>query len=367
MKIYYYSGATLPSQAAKSVHVMKMCAAWGKAGHDVTLFAKGNDGMIDDLYPHYGVENCFKISRSINIKIRIVSGVLRVLLNHFNSLRFGAPDLIYGRDILAVTTAPFSKKIPRLYESHQLPHSIIHKTLIRFFPKIVAISQGLREDILRLDQKRADSSILIAHDGANIQKSSIKNKKLNKNLEKTQIGYAGSLQKGKGAHFLLGLAEKAPTAHFHIFGGQRHEIQHLKSLNPPQNISVYGHIPHGDIHSHLIACDILVAPYLNRATIRTGQDISRWISPMKLFEYMATQKPIISSDLPVIREILSHNENALLVKPEDMGAWLKVINTLQNDTDLGEKLGKQALDDLTNHYTWEKRAEKILNFCTQSS
>ena len=100
MKIHYYSGATLPSNAAKSVHVMKMCEALAQSGHDVTLFAKGSGH--DNLYAHYGVENNFKIHRAPNIRIPILSGLVRIISGVFHGLKLAKPDLIYGRDSVSM-------------------------------------------------------------------------------------------------------------------------------------------------------------------------------------------------------------------------------------------------------------------------
>jgi glycosyltransferase involved in cell wall biosynthesis len=89
-------------------------------------------------------------------------------------------------------------------------------------------------------------------------------------------------------------------------------------------------------------------------------DISAWMSPLKLFEYMRRCKPIIASDLPVLREVLRDGENALLVAPTDPEAWRAAILRLLHDAGLRQALGKSARRDFREHYTWERRAEKVL-------
>jgi glycosyltransferase involved in cell wall biosynthesis len=49
-----------------------------------------------------------------------------------------------------------------------------------------------------------------------------------------------------------------------------------------------------------------------------GQDISRWTSPLKLFEYMAHEKPIVASDLAVLREVIEPENNALIAPAEEL-------------------------------------------------
>jgi glycosyltransferase involved in cell wall biosynthesis len=80
---------------------------------------------------------------------------------------------------------------------------------------------------------------------------------------------------------------------------------------------------------------------------------------MKLFEYMACGRPILCSDLPVLREVLNP-DNALLLPPGDVEAWVKALESLKSDPQLQTVLGAQTLSDVKS-YTWERRAQHILN------
>ncbi len=60
MRILYVCDATLPSTAANSVPVMKMCRAFAALGHEVTLLAK-SVSRGTDLHAHYGVDQTFAI------------------------------------------------------------------------------------------------------------------------------------------------------------------------------------------------------------------------------------------------------------------------------------------------------------------
>jgi glycosyltransferase involved in cell wall biosynthesis len=80
---------------------------------------------------------------------------------------------------------------------------------------------------------------------------------------------------------------------------------------------------------------------------------------MKLFEYLACERPIISSDLPVLQEVL-HTGNAILLPGDDIDAWVSALQKLEMDPRLRQRLAAQARQE-AQRYTWEARARKILS------
>jgi len=108
--------------------------------------------------------------------------------------------------------------------------------------------------------------------------------------------------------------------------------------------------------------DILLAPYQNRVTLTTkGKgDISKWMSPLKIFEYMAHAKAIVASDLPVLKEVLCHEVNSLLCPPQDIEAWQNALLELANNSSLRTALGDTARQEFVKRYTWKGRGEVVL-------
>ena len=84
-------------------------------------------------------------------------------------------------------------------------------------------------------------------------------------------------------------------------------------------------------------------------------------SPLKLFDYMAAGVPIVASDLPALREVLRHEENALLARPDDPDAFAAAVRRMLADPVLAGRLGRQARADV-RRYSWEARAEALLGF-----
>ena len=88
-----------------------------------------------------------------------------------------------------------------------------------------------------------------------------------------------------------------------------------------------------------------------------GMNISDFTSPLKVFEYMSHKKAIISSDLPVLREVLN-NKNSILVECDNIDQWNAAINKLKIRTNR-KKIEEQAIKDFSV-YTWKNRAKHII-------
>jgi len=106
------------------------------------------------------------------------------------------------------------------------------------------------------------------------------------------------------------------------------------------------------------AADVLLMPYSRSIEASSGQDIAEVINPMKMFEYLASRRAIVSADLPVIREVLNER-NAVFCRPDDLENWRIEIEGLLADESRRVKLGNQAKQDV-EQYTWLKRAERVL-------
>jgi glycosyltransferase involved in cell wall biosynthesis len=83
------------------------------------------------------------------------------------------------------------------------------------------------------------------------------------------------------------------------------------------------------------------------------------MSPMKMFEYMAAGRPIISSNLPVLKEVLVEKLNALLVTPDDVSEWVEAANLLQENPELSNRIALSARSDYESEYNWCTRALKL--------
>ena len=99
--------------------------------------------------------------------------------------------------------------------------------------------------------------------------------------------------------------------------------------------------------------DALLMPYSKTC------GTSEWMSPLKLFEYMAANRAIIASHFPVFDDILRDQENCQLVEADNAESLHKGLNAVLDKTEFMDKIAQQAHQDVQN-YSWTARAQFIL-------
>jgi glycosyltransferase involved in cell wall biosynthesis len=126
-------------------------------------------------------------------------------------------------------------------------------------------------------------------------------------------------------------------------------------LNLSHAVHFTGRIPYGDVPGYMASADIAIVPY-------PKMDQKNWLSPLKLFEYMASARPIVASAVGQVVDIIQHEKNGLLVPPDDASQMADAIMRLITDKDLRVRLGQQAREDAVQYHSWEKylwRLEKV--------
>lgn len=125
-----------------------------------------------------------------------------------------------------------------------------------------------------------------------------------------------------------------------------------------ENIVAVGGVPHERVPKMLAMADVVLVPF-------PDNEVSRAASPLKLFEGMAMSKAIVASDVDGIKEVISHRENGILVKPSDIAQWNLAVTELLSDGSMAERLGENARIDARENYDWEKLARKYERILTE--
>ncbi len=371
MHIVYAANVLLPSKVAGSVHVMKMCHAFCKNGHELTLVTRGisvnQDETISsiDPYKYYDVDPIFKIKQNSSHISIFKIGILLSLIKSFFYILKTKLDLVYGRDLqLCFLLTLFGKKT--VFEIHQpiddlgrlnkymFNYLVYHKKCV----KIVVITKSLLQWYSKKYTKNV-KKFYVAADGADPLKC-----KSEKDIDKKiSIGYVGHFYKGKGLEIISNLPKVFKGVDFYIIGGTGEELIYWKKeLGTMKNVYMPGHVNQKKVKEYLCKFDIVLAPFQNTINpYGNSTNISNWTSPLKVFEYMSSGAAIIASDLPVLKEILDNDINCIMCEHDNVNDWIKAIERLSNDRSLMLKISTNAKIKFLKEYTWASRADNIMN------
>lgn len=365
MKIAAIAGSTIPSDTANSLQVMKACQALVQIGHDVTLLVPGSKNTTVDLKQHYGLTTDFPIEWLSPSSRR------RFTWDSVRRARALGADLIYS---WFPQSAVFGLVygMPVVYEIHIQPTGVFGPLWHRLFAslrgrkRLASITRAL---VHRLEcefrMHFSEEEVVIAPNGVDLERFAslpdpVTARRQTGLREALTVMCTGHLYAGRGADVFLALAKSSPQVHFVWVGGRSEDVETWKQRAESDNVTFTGFIPNRDLPLYQAAADILLMPYSRSIMGSSGSaDSASVASPMKMFEYMAAGRAIVSSDLPVIREVLSE-KNAVFCKPDDIGDWRSEIETLLNDDARRMQLGTQAQRDVQG-YTWVARAQRILN------
>lgn len=367
MNIVYVSLSYVPSRRASSVHVMKMCAALARAGHDVRLIAKRSHDRADaaaDAHAFYGASG-FAIDTLARPERR--GGGLVFALGTLGALlaRRRRTQLVYSRDVIGALTA-LELRMPTVAELHAVPHDPRIRALTRHVIRhrrlrgLVVVSEALRRDLVAEDLVPRHAPVIVAHDAAD-PPGGDPGARLTARSGRPRIGYVGNLYPGRGIELILELAARLPAYDFELVGGSPADLATWRARTQLPNVTLAGFVRPAELAERYRRFDIVLMPYPRSGiSVASGaNDTSRWCSPMKMFEYMASGAPIVSSDLPVLGEVLRDEHNALVAPAGDAARWQHAVERLVNDPALAARLAQQAYADLVRDHTWDTRVHRI--------
>lgn len=371
MRIACIATSSVPSRTANSVQVMKVCQAFTQLGHQVRLWLPGRRPEVswDTLSQHYGLQAIFDVvwlrslrsGRRYDFCYRAVQAAKRwkAHLNYLWPLQAAALSSTLGYStLLEVHDRPQGRLGPHLFR-----RALRGSGLKRLLPITAALEKYLEE---KYQTTLNEPFSVVSPMGVDLERyqnlpdSKEARKALNLR-EGFSVGYTGHLYPGRGIELLFELARLNPSVAFIWAGGEAVAIERWRRRlweADITNVQLLGFVPNNRLHLVHAACDVFLMPYARRISVSSGGDTARFASPMKVFEYFAAKRAIISSDLPVLREVLNES-NALLVPPEDVTAWHSALQTLQSDSSLRKRLAKQACLDAVK-YSWRQRTQNAI-------
>jgi glycosyltransferase involved in cell wall biosynthesis len=378
MRIFYFHNAEVGQHTANLTQVISMCKAFAQNGAEVILCLPQPSEMSSEeinakLTEVYQIENSFKLEF---LKTPIKQFRLKKFTNHLfirKLLKKYNPDFCFTRDVNFLNIF-VANGIPTFYESHNFKihqgsiiiNNLLKRILLRNAKnckliKIITISNKLAEFWKK--EGIEESKLLSLHDG-------FSKKKYEKILEiedaRKQIKipqndfvamYTGNLFPNRGVNTILKLAQEFPKIKFYIIGGplkyQTILEQNAKEDNL-QNVKFVGQVPFNKIHLYQFAANINLGIWSNKVpTIN-------YCSPLKIFEYMAVERPIVAMGFPTIIEVLKNGKNAFISNPEDFDDLKKIFREAIDNPDIATEYAKKARKEALEKYTWQKRTAQII-------
>jgi len=398
MKIAVVSSGHIPSQWAHSITTMKMANAFSKLGHEVEVLTverfseKKNNRKINNVNKFYGINESIKILyfkdnllfyfeglKTFTYILRFVKiltkNTIRYILDPEKRIgeycKKNKIDICYCR-AYRTTYYNIENEIPTIMESHtpNVKHPDLQRVIklshSEYFKGLVTIS-----DILKLNFIKAGmpgDKILVLQDGVDIEsfQNLTEREEIREMLKlpnnRKIVVYCGSLFPDKGIEHIILVSKNLPDVIFLLVGGRDQQIRMWKKYTDSykiKNIQFTGFVENSKVPFYLKAADALIMPYKTEQKIKI-MDINT-TSPLKLFEYMAAKKPIISTNIPAISRTITHGVDGLLAGPNNIQELTHFVEIVLEDKLLAEKLTENAYGKVQD-YDWKERGKKILNY-----
>ena len=363
MKICYLSNNDMPSKMANSLQTIKMCEAFVQNGNDVLLICPNSEKIKKTIFDYYNVKkkfNFMKLRRYKKFPLGF-SYYLFSIESIYASLNY-KPDIYITRNFFTSYLLCLLKKKNILELHHPLE---IESRIVRFITKkikffkskylirFVAISNEAKNYYSKFLNFN-DDRILILPSGSSLKKKNnvhyTKTKKLN-------IGVFGSIYK-LNLDLIIKLSNIDRNNFYFVYGDKRNS--NLKIRNFKNNLFFKEYVEYKNIEKELNKMDILLMPYSKQ--IPSGGnvgDITNFTSPLKLFDYLTTGKIIISTDLPILREILTGNNSIFVKNFNNPYSWKMEMNKIINNIEKRKILSLNNLT-LSKKYNLKKRASRFL-------
>lgn len=375
-RIYYILNARWPTVKAHGLQVARTCEALVEAGADLTLIVPDRHVHHADPVAFYGLQRQFPVLRLWSPDW-VVSGFIGRVLFVIQQVAFAlrvtwylrrVGGIVYSRDPYVLWCMSFIRG-NLFWEVHRFPKRIntIYRQLIHRCRGIFVLTEGLRQRFL--DAGASDRRVAIIPDAVSVEEFAIPEtmeearQRLNLVVGVPIVTYVGQLStlgESKGLEVLLDafarLQQSHVTARLLIVGGSRADIalyqQIADRLGIHESVQFAGFQPHNTIPLYLRASDVLVMPF------PWTEHYAHFMSPLKLFEYMAAGKPIVTTDLPSVREIVGDSD-VVYSRPDDAVSLARAIIHVLGHPDEA-RIYAERVAVLAEQYTWKSRAHRLL-------
>jgi glycosyltransferase involved in cell wall biosynthesis len=381
-RFYYISHRDMMRGRTDCIGIMQTCHCLAEQGFDVVLvapfFFRAGNVRGEGVWQHYGLRPSF---RFVTLPTPLWDGcpvwwerVVKLLFHLVFALVVAATTLfrprsnvvVCGRCIIGflpyvVLLWPVRrwKRIQLMYDLHAFRADSSHQFIMRAADDVACISNGLREGACQVFGLKTEKCFL-ARVGVDIERYRRKGKKaeLRAGLGLPNPGclavFTGKVYRDSGeVEMILRAAKLVPDVGFALVGGKDEAVLYWRRKAEAlglKNTVLVGFVPPAKIADYQLAADMLLMYY--PSDIPTAQVTS----PGKLMEYLATGNLIVSGDLPALREVLRHEQNAITVPPNSPELLADAIRKWAQARGMAVCRIRAAARKEARRWTWAQRA-----------
>ncbi|MDP3661349.1 MAG: glycosyltransferase [bacterium] len=368
-RIYYIANARIPTEKAHGIQIAKMSEALRTAGADLTLVVprRGKQASLKDFYNLAADIPVARLS-VVPYTFGFLAGSLSFMVSAFFFLLMkrlrGERFLVYTIDMdqFSFSLIPFLG-VPYFVEIHDAKRrGFLFQRLFSRVQGVLTINNIIKNKLCARFNMSAER-VLVAPNGISeefFEAKDIPQKEARASLglrQDKQIAlYAGQFYAWKGLEIFAEATRLAPDVLFYLAGGTRESFERLTSIRDiPENLLFGGIRPYKEMPLLMRASDALIV-------LGTRRDEYSYFhtSPMKLFEYLPTGRPIVAARTPAVADMVSERE-VFFYEPDSAESMARTIVDALNNTNIATEKST-ASRSLAEKYTWKSRAEKVLAY-----
>ncbi len=374
MKILYHH--RIASKDGQFVHIEELTNALKKRGHEIIMVGPG---IVDS--DGFGSEGGFvsKLKRYVPgalYELMELGYSLHAFLKLRKAVRHHKPDCLYERYNLYLLSGVWLKKwfgLPMLlevnaplFQERSKYNGIALPGLARWTEQqtwrnactVLPVTQVLADQVEQAGVSR--DHILVIHNGINPQRFSLEDNdtEMRQKLgleDKLVLGFTGFVREWHRLDRVVELLKPDQSGvqkHLLLVGDgpARKQIEdRARALGVAHALTITGVIEREEVSKYVACFDIALQP-----------DVVEYASPLKLFEYLALGRAIVAPDTANIREILIHEQSALLFDPGEEEGFLRTVERLLEDPELRARIGQGARQTISEReFTWDANARKV--------
>jgi glycosyltransferase involved in cell wall biosynthesis len=389
------SGETLPAEADRlrvamvisnaldqewgsTTHVMELARELGRIA-ELRLYMRRPEGSTG------APPGAVLIPGSSLPVIGFIAGQARLFVRLLADLRRSPPDVIYSRytpfglapaGVAALLGLPHVIELNGIVQEDMAAQSVpwLVRAMARLSERlhyrgadgIVAVTGGIADD---LATRYGRMDVTVIPNGVNCDlfrtaETAASAGGLGLDAGCDYVSFVGNLAPWQGLDVLLEamprIRDAAPSARFLIVGDgseRKRLLRRADELGVADACTFTGSVPYTDVPRYITASMVCTAPFVQKRNERTG------LSPLKIYEYLACSRPVVTTDLPGVRELIQESGGGIVVPPGDPDALAGAVIRMLTDCEAARTAGERGCAYVLSRHCWRHVARDVLSCC----